>query len=146
MYTLARRNHRPNIFFSFDLKIYNARLLLGKHLLYCFGYVGFFLNGNTNSSQRTLARRSFSTLRGSDGSIVAGACVTRVSDGRATVIAEDLERVDSNTSCAHGDLLAAAGRASTRPVRPSEHTPKGAFSVDTQGQERAPSFERDTKW
>lgn len=43
-------------------------------------------------------------------------------------------------------LLGGASRSSERTMRPSEHSPKGAFSLDSEGDERPPSFERDTQW
>jgi len=80
------------------------------------------LSPTINSSNRPLARRSFSSLRGSDGAIVAGACVTRVSDGRMTVIAEDRDVVSPYATCATGDVLALASRATAGRVVRSQAT------------------------
>ncbi len=74
------------------------------------------LASSSSSATRQLARRSISTLRGADGSIVAGACVARVSDGRMTVIAEDRAVVDPNATCAQGAMLDTAARASTGTI------------------------------
>ena len=74
------------------------------------------LSASSSSANQKLARRALSTLRGRDGSLVAGACVTRVSDGRMALIAEDRDVVAANGSCAQGAVLRAAARASAGTI------------------------------
>jgi diguanylate cyclase (GGDEF)-like protein len=87
------------------------------------------VNSTANSANRQLARRSMNALQGRDGSIVAGACVTRVSDGRLTVIAEDRELLDSGATCATGTLLAAAADAAGGTIVRSLAPDAGALLV-----------------
>lgn len=89
------------------------------------------LVGGSTSSTRLLARRSMSNLRGGDGSVVAGACVTRASDGRMTVIAEDRAVVDANATCAQGALLDVAARASAGTVVRSHPQRSGQLLIAT---------------
>jgi hypothetical protein len=70
-------------------------------------------------------------------------------DGEGSALGERLYQryQDALAKLRRGEVVPGeASRASGRPVRPGEHTPKGAFSLDSQGQERDPAFERDTKW
>ena len=74
------------------------------------------LTATSSGSERQLARRSMTALQGRDGSIVAGACVTRVADKRMTVIAKDRTVGGQDETCASGALLARAAKAAAGEV------------------------------
>jgi len=70
-------------------------------------------------------------------------------DGEGSPLAERLyERYqDGLTKLRRGQVVPGqAGRSPRSAVRPSEHRPLGAFSVDRQGTEREPAFDRERPW
>jgi len=71
------------------------------------------------------------------------------SDGEGSPLGDRLHQryQDGLGKLRRGEVVpGGAGRSTSRSVRPGEHTPRGAFSLDEKGDERDPAFERDTQW
>lgn len=68
-------------------------------------------NGILGQSERQLERQAVSAIRGSDGSIIVGACLTRIRDGRKTELAKTEKSTRQRSACASGSLFARTSAA-----------------------------------
>jgi len=70
-------------------------------------------------------------------------------DGEGSPLAERLyaRYQDGLTKLRRGQVVPGqAARSPRSAVRPSEHHPLGAFSLDSQGREHEPAFDRERPW
>ncbi|MFV2063812.1 MAG: diguanylate cyclase, partial [Chloroflexota bacterium] len=72
--------------------------------------------GILRQSERQLSRAALTALRGQDGSIVAGACITRIADKRTTVLL-DAQAPGPESACATGTLLVRAAGAAVGEIQ-----------------------------
>ena len=70
-------------------------------------------DGITGQSERQQERRAVAALRGSDGPVIAGACLTRTKDAVTTRLGDAPNVLGPSSICATGTLLA---RAAASPV------------------------------
>ena len=83
--------------------------------------------GLSGSAGRQLAQEALSALRGSDGTIVSGACISGIYDARTTILSDGSDAQADGSACATDALLARASRSAVGEVmRTQTRTSAGA--------------------
>ena len=86
--------------------------------------------GVSGSAGRQLAQEALSALRGSDGTIVSGACISGILDARTTILSDGSDAQADESVCATGTLLARARSSAVGEVmRTQVRTSAGAHRL-----------------
>ena len=75
--------------------------------------VGRLSEGLSGPSEQQAAQSAMAALRGPDGMIVSGACITSLADGRSAVLVAGSDAPASTTDCANDGLLTQADRSAS---------------------------------